>query len=71
MGEGGATGGAVGIETDLFVQGLGDALRHSSMLLAGDHDGVDHPPAVIDGDKAQQIHLPGLDVDLHHGGVGS
>ena len=42
----------VGVEEDLLVQRLRDALREAAVLLAGDEQRVEDAAAVVDGDVA-------------------
>ena len=51
--------------TDLLPERLRHPLGDTAVLLAGDEQRIDDPPAVVDGDVAQRAHLPGLGVHLH------
>ncbi|RIH76761.1 hypothetical protein Mcate_01652 [Meiothermus taiwanensis] len=55
---------------DALVEGLPDALGDAAVLLALEEQGVDHHPAVVHRDVAQNTHLAGLGVYLHQGQVG-
>ena len=55
---------AVVVVDDLLVQRLRDALRDAAVLLAGDEQRVEDPPAVVDRDVTQQLDRAGLGVDL-------
>ena len=66
-------GVAVVVVGEVLVEGPADALDGAAVDLALDHVGVDHRPAVLADDVAQQRDHAGLHVDLagaHVGGVG-
>ncbi len=66
VGERGGERLAVGVEDDLLVQRLRDALGEPAVLLALDEQRVEDAPAVVDGDVPPRRDLAGLGVDLDH-----
>src|SRR6516162_65825 len=70
-GEAGCLGIAQLVVVEGFVQRLGGALRDSAVDLSLDQHWVDAAPAIVHRDVTDQLHLPGLGVDLHDRDVGA
>src|SRR6516165_6054131 len=70
-GEAGCLGIAQLVVLEGFEQRLGGALRDSAVDLSLDQHWVDAAPAIVHRDVTDQLHLPGLGVDLHDRDVGA
>src|SRR6266568_3910466 len=65
-GKAGSQGVALLVIDERLIQRLGSALGSPSVDLSLDQHRVDAAPAIVGCNVTDQLHLPGLGVDLHH-----